>query len=79
MSISPDILEGAGIALESQLARYLAALYLNVGAENRPAIVRAARERLAPSDRSLFAVALAPFDPIQALLFQRDCDPDDSS
>ena len=79
MSISPEALEGAGIVLESQLARYLAALYLNVGAEDRPAILDAARQRLALSDRSLFAVALAPFDPVQAFLFQRDCDPDDTA
>jgi len=78
MSISPEALEGAGIALESQLAEYLAALYLNVGAEYRPAILYAARQRLPLSDRSLFAVALAPFDPVQAFLFQRDCDPDDT-
>ncbi len=78
MSISPEPLEGAGIALESQLAEYLAALYLNVGAEYRPAILDAARQRLPLSDHSLFAVALAPFDPVQAFLFQRDCDPDDT-
>ena len=79
MSISPEALEGAGIALESQLAEYLAALYLNVGAEDRPAILDAARRRLPLSERSLFAVALAPLDPVQAFLFQRDCDPDDTA
>ena len=79
MTISPEALTGAGIAMASQLATYLAALYLNVPAEDRPAVVRAARERLDRSDRALFAVALAPFDPVQALLFQRDCDPDDTA